>query len=54
MLFAAVWGFILFDQLPDLLSILGYAVILAAAVVMYLYNNGLWIFRPKEAGRADS
>ena len=53
-LFAAVWGFILFDQLPDLLSILGYAVILAAAVVMYLYNNGLWIFRPKEAGRADS
>ena len=47
-LFAAVWGFFLFDQVPDLLSLLGYIIIIAAAVVMYLYNNRLWVFRAKE------
>lgn len=44
-LFAAVWGFFLFDQIPDLLSFLGYVIIIGAAVLMYLYNNHLWIFR---------
>ena len=44
-LFAAIWGFILFDQVPDWLSILGYIIIIAAATVMYLYNNQLWLFR---------
>lgn len=48
-LFAALWGFALFGQVPDWLSLLGYLVILAAAIVMYLYNNQRWIFRPKEA-----
>lgn len=48
-LFAAIWGFFLFDQVPDWLSFLGYIVIVMAAVVMYLYNNHLWIF---QIGRA--
>ena len=52
-LFAAVWGFFLFDQVPDWLSLLGYVVIIGAAIVMYLYNNSLWIFRPKE-GKAPT
>lgn len=47
-LFAAVWGFFLFDQVPDWLSLVGYVVIIGAAIVMYLYNNSLWIFHPKE------
>ena len=31
-LFAAVWGFVLFGQRPDALSVAGYAVIIGAAV----------------------
>ena len=44
-LFAAVWGRLLFDQVPDPLSFLGYAVIVGAAVMMFLYNNRLGPFR---------
>ena len=46
-LFAALWGFFLFGQVPDLMSLLGYAVITGAAILMYLYNNRLWLFRGK-------
>ena len=38
-LFAAVWGFVLFGQRPDALSVAGYAVIIGAAVWMYRYNR---------------
>lgn len=38
-IFAAGLGFVIFGQIPDLLSWLGYAVICAMAVVMFLYNN---------------
>ena len=38
-IFAAFLGYILFQQIPDGLSILGYAVICGAAVAMTLYNN---------------
>ena len=38
-LFAAVWGFVLFGQRPDALSVLGYVVIVGAAVWMYCYNR---------------
>lgn len=46
-LFAALWGFFLFGQVPDLMSLLGYAVITGAAILMYLCNNRLWLFRGK-------
>lgn len=49
-LFAALWGFFLFGQVPDLMSLLGYAVITGAAILMYLYNNRLWLFRAKAGG----
>ena len=39
-IFSAVLGFILFSQVPDVLSILGYLIICAMAVWMYLYNTG--------------
>ena len=46
-LFATVWGWLLFNQVPDALSFLGYGVIIASAVVMFLYNNQAGPFRPK-------
>jgi drug/metabolite transporter (DMT)-like permease len=45
-LFAAVWGRLLFHQTPDLLSFAGYAVIIGTAVVMFLYNNHFGPFHP--------
>lgn len=38
-LFAALFGYLFFRQLPDRLSVVGYAVICAAAVLMAVYNN---------------
>lgn len=38
-IFAAALGFVVFGQIPDLLSWMGYAVICAMAIAMFLYNN---------------
>lgn len=38
-LFSAGLGFVVFGQLPDLYSWIGYAVICSMAVVMFLYNK---------------
>lgn len=38
-IFSAGLGFFFFDQIPDLLSWIGYAVICLMAVAMFLYNN---------------
>ena len=38
-IFAALIGFVVLDQVPDVLSFVGYAVIIAAAFVMFRYNN---------------
>ena len=38
-IFAAVIGFFVLDQVPDALSFVGYAIIIAAAFAMYKYNN---------------
>lgn len=37
--FSAIFGFLFFRQVPDLLSFLGYIVICGAAVAMTVYNN---------------
>lgn len=50
---AALWGFFLFGQVPDYLSVAGYILIIGAAIWMYLYNNRLWLFRPREDGKAE-
>ena len=39
-IFSTLIGFFVFDQLPDGWSFLGYALIIAAAVFIFLYNNG--------------
>lgn len=38
-IFAAVMGFIVFGDIPDMLSWAGYIIICSMAVVMYFYNN---------------
>lgn len=38
-IFAALLGFFVMGQIPDWLSVAGYAVIIAAAFVMFKYNN---------------
>ncbi len=38
-LFSAALGFLVFGQIPDLLSWIGYAIICGMAVLMFLYNN---------------
>lgn len=38
-IFSAILGFIVFGQIPDVLSWIGYAVICSMAVAMFLYNN---------------
>ena len=38
-IFSAILGFFLFDQIPDVFSFLGYALIIGMAVVNFLYNN---------------
>jgi len=37
--FAALLGFLVFQQIPDTLSWLGYIIILGTAALMYFYNN---------------
>lgn len=38
-LFSAVLGFVVFGQLPDVYSWLGYVIICSMAVIMFLYNQ---------------
>lgn len=38
-IFSALLGLVVFGQVPDMLSYIGYAIIVAAAFVMFRYNN---------------
>lgn len=48
-IFAAILGFFLFGQIPDHYSIFGYVLIIAMAVLMFLYNNKLLFFHRKKS-----
>ena len=37
--FAAALGFIFFDQIPDIFSVIGYCMISGVAIMMFLYNK---------------
>ncbi len=37
--FSALLGFLVFGQIPDLLSWIGYAIICGAGIIMFLYNS---------------
>lgn len=51
-LFSAALGYFLFDQIPDHWSVVGYVLIVGAAVVIFLYNNEYPPFRHHTNGRA--
>ena len=38
-IFSALLGWMVFQQVPDLLSVLGYIIICSVAVMMFFYNN---------------
>ncbi len=38
-IFAAIWSFAIWGEVPDVLSIIGYVIIFGASIVMYIYNN---------------
>ena len=38
-IFAGMLGFLFKDEIPDLFSFIGYVVIIAAALLMFLYND---------------
>lgn len=38
-LFAAILGFLFFDQIPDIYSLIGYVIIIGAAVFRWMYRN---------------
>lgn len=40
-IFAAIFGFFIFGQIPDLYSVLGYFLICGAGVAMFFYNKSL-------------
>ena len=49
-LFDALLGYLLFDQVPDHWSVIGYVLIIGAAVMVFLYNNDYPPFRHHAEG----
>ena len=47
LIFTAGFGFILFDQIPDVFSVIGYVIIILMAVLSFLYSNKLLWFKSK-------
>ena len=39
LLFATIFGFFIFDQIPDMWSVIGYVIIVAMALWMFFYNR---------------
>ena len=46
-IFTALLGLIVLGEMPDWLSIIGYAIIIGASVLNYLYNNNFLKFKKK-------
>ena len=38
-IFTALIGFVLFAQIPTVLSFIGYAIVILASIGMFIYNN---------------
>ena len=49
-IFTALLGLIVLGEIPDWLSLAGYAIIIGASVLNYLYNNNYLKFRKKADG----
>ena len=48
-IFAAGLGFIVFGDVPDVYSFIGYGIIILMAIIMFAYNNNLWMFKNRKA-----
>lgn len=46
-IFTALFGFLIFEQVPDLYSVIGYVIIVMMAVLSFLYSNNLLFFKNK-------
>ncbi len=46
-IFSTLLGFIFFGEIPDMLSVVGYIIICAMAVYMFMYNNKRGFFKEK-------
>ena len=46
-IFVTLLGFLFLGEVPDVYSFIGYILICAMAVLMFLYNNNKWIFKKK-------
>ncbi len=47
LIFSAGLGLILFSQVPDVYSVIGYVIIILMAILSFLYNNSLLWFKNK-------
>ena len=39
LIFAAMFGFVLFGNIPDILSVIGYIIIFGSSITLFIYNN---------------
>ena len=46
-IFSAFFGFVIFEQVPDVYSVIGYVIIVLMAVLSFLYSNKLMFFKSK-------
>lgn len=46
-IFVTLLGFAFLGEVPDIYSFIGYFLICAMALLMFLYNNNKWIFKKK-------
>lgn len=44
-IFSAILGFLVFSQVPDMLSVVGYIIIVLMAILSFLYSNNRLIFK---------
>ena len=40
LIFSTILGYFVLSELPDFYSFIGYAIIIAASIILFLYNNG--------------
>lgn len=46
-IFSAFFGFVIFEQVPDVYSVIGYVIIVMMAVLSFIYSNNLLWFKRK-------
>lgn len=47
-IFSTLLGFIFFGEIPDIYSFIGYIIICAMAIYMFMYNNKIGFFKEKK------